>query len=52
VGAIVEDIDILGSPLIELNVEHAAKLPVIAAKQSPLSGAEARREELIAEGLV
>ncbi|MFK7762997.1 MAG: 4Fe-4S binding protein [Roseobacter sp.] len=52
VSAIVEDIDIPGSPLIELNAEYSAKLPVISVKQSPLTGAEARRETLIAEGLV
>lgn len=52
VGAIVEDIDIIGSPLIELNAEKSAKLPVIKAKQTPLPGADARRDELIAEGLV
>ncbi|MEP2470968.1 4Fe-4S binding protein [Roseobacter sp.] len=52
VGAIVEDIDILGSPLIELNAEQAALLPVIKAKQSPLPGADARRDTLISEGLV
>ncbi len=52
VGAIVEDIDILGSPLIDLNAEKAASLPVIMTKQSPLPGADKRREELMAEGLV
>ncbi len=52
VGAIVEDIDIIGSPLIDLNAKQSAKLPVIKTKQAPLPGADARRDKLIAEGLV
>lgn len=48
--AIVEDIDILGSPMIDLNEERSAILPVISAKQEPLPGAEARRAALLAEG--
>jgi len=52
VGAIVEDIDVMGSPQIEINEAQSAILPVIMAKQSPLPGAEARRDQLIAEGVV
>ena len=52
VGAIVEDIDVMGSPQIEINAEKSAALPVIMAKQSPLPGAEERRDQLIAEGAV
>lgn len=52
VGAIVEDIDIIGSPLIDLNAEQSAKLPVIKTKKTPLPGADTRRDKLIAEGFV
>ena len=51
-GAIVEDIDVMDSPQIEINAEQSAVLPVIKAKQTPLPGAEERRDQLIAEGLV
>ena len=52
VGAIVEDIDIMGSPQIAFNAEKSAVLPVIMAKQSPLPGADERRDKLVAEGVV
>ncbi|MET4239748.1 4Fe-4S binding protein [Bradyrhizobium sp. RT10b] len=44
VSAIVEDIDLDNDQWLDVNAEKALALPVVRTKQTPLPGAEARRD--------
>ena len=44
VSAIVEDIDLGDDQWLDINAEKALALPVVRTKQTPLAGAEARRD--------
>ncbi|WP_315836148.1 ferredoxin family protein [Bradyrhizobium prioriisuperbiae] len=44
VSAIVEDIDLDDDQWLDVNAEKALALPVVRTKQTPLPGAEARRD--------
>jgi ferredoxin len=48
VKAIVEDLDLIDDRLVwaDINAEKALALPVIRVKQTPLPGAESRRESV------
>lgn len=46
VSAIVEDIDLEDDQWLDANAEKAPRLPVVRAKQTPLPGAEARRDAI------
>jgi ferredoxin len=46
VSAIVEDIDLDDDKWLSVNAEKAPGLPVVRAKQTPLPGAEARRDAI------
>jgi ferredoxin len=49
VRAISEDLDLTGDRLkwVDINAEKALALPVVSVKQTPLPGAEARRDSIV-----